>query len=142
MTMRSEQGKLLHSVGYCCLQAYLTLAPNIKKQLARIALRPVEYAVLSLIQSNPGINQKRLGETIRVSPPNMATLLDRMQINDLVQRRRNPQDRRSQILTLTPHGTALLDKAHALAARADQTPALTAAERTQLTQLLAKVFQD
>lgn len=136
-----EQGPLIQSIGYCCLQAYLEIVPHIRKQLAKLRLKPVEYTVLSLINSNPNINQKRLGQTIRVSPPNMATLLDKMQSSGLIDRRRNPGDRRSQILALTPIGRELCVKAEQVATRADATPTLSNAEREQLAQLLAKIFQ-
>ena len=136
-----DQGVSLQSVGYCCLQAYLQIVPNIKKQLGKLQLRPVEYTVLSLINSNPSINQKRLGQTIRVSPPNLATLLDKMQSDGLIARTRNPNDRRSQILTLTPEGRELCVKAEVVATRADATPTLTESERKQLTALLSKIFQ-
>lgn len=136
-----DQGPLIQSVGYCCLQAYLEIVPNIKKQLGKLELRPVEYTVLSLINSNPNINQKRLGQTIRVSPPNLATLLDKIQADGLIERRRNPDDRRSQILALTQKGRELQQKAEVVASRADNTPTLTDAERRQLVGLLSKIFQ-
>ena len=136
-----DQGMLTQSVGYCCLQAYLEIVPNIKKQLGKLQLRPVEYTVLSLIHSNPNINQKRLGQTIRVSPPNLATLLDKIQADGLIERRRNPSDRRSQILALTSKGLELFNKAETVAARADITPTLSDDERKQLLSLLAKIFQ-
>lgn len=135
-----DQSTLTRSVGYCCLQAYLEIVPNIRKQLAKLQLRPVEYTVLSLINSNPHINQKRLGQTIRVSPPNLATLLDRMQSDGLIERQRNPNDRRSQILGLTPKGRELCIKAQTVAIKADVTPTLSETEREQLTCLLLKIF--
>lgn len=138
---RIDQNNLVQSVGYCCLQAYLEIVPNIKKQLAKLHLRPVEYTVLSVINSNPSINQKRLGQTIRVSPPNLATLLDKMQSEGLLDRQRNPKDRRSQILALTPKGHVLCLKAEDVAIKADITPTLSETERKQLTGLLRKVFQ-
>lgn len=136
-----DQGILAHSVAYCCLQAYLQIVPSIKKGLARLGLRPVEYTVLSLVNNNPSINQKRLGQAIRVSPPNMATLLDKMQADGLIDRRRNPKDRRSQILALTEKGSQLCEKAEHIAYKADATPTLSEDEREQLTRLLVKVFQ-
>lgn len=137
-----DQGMLVQSVGYCCLQAYLQIVPNIKKQLGKLQLRPVEYTVLSLINSNPNINQKRLGQTIRVSPPNLATLLDKIQADGLIERKRNPNDRRSQILALTPKGHQVFEKAEAVATRADTTPMLSKDERKHLLSLLAKIFQN
>ena len=83
-----DQSYLLGLLGYNCLQAYLKIIPQVKKQLKKVQLRPVEFTVLAVIVDNPDINQKRLGEAINVSPPNLATLLDRMQADGL--QRRSP----------------------------------------------------
>jgi len=135
-----DHGALLDSVGYNCLQAYLAVVPDIKKQLATLHLRPVEYTVLSLVHGNPGINQKRLGQAIKVSPPNLATLLDRMQSDGLLERQRNPRDKRSQILALTPRGQRLCGQAEHLAAQAEAASTLSPADRRQLNALLQKIF--
>lgn len=135
-----DQTVLLRSLGYNCLQAYLTVVPSIKKELEACGLRPVEYTILSLVNANPGLNQKRLGQTIKVSPPNLATVLDRMEGNGLIARQRNPLDKRSQILALTEEGNALCARAEKVAEGAELTPNLTAAERQQLLTLLQKVF--
>ena len=135
-----EQSKLLGLLGYNCLQAYLSVVPLFKKQMAKFHLRPVEFTVLSLVQANPDINQKRLGHAIKVSPPNLATLLDRMEADELIMRQRNPLDKRSQILVLTPKGSALCTKAEKAAAQAETVPGLSDAERHELMRLLQKVF--
>lgn len=137
-----DQSDLLSLLGYNCLQAYLAVIPVIKKQLAKYSLRPVEFTVLSLVKANPHINQKRLGQTINVSPPNLATLLDRMEADDLLVRQRNPLDKRSQILALTPKGAELCAKAQAGAEKMEAIPQLTQAERVELMRLLQKVFLD
>lgn len=135
-----DQSGLLGLLGYNCLQAYLAVIPIIKKQLAKHSLRPVEFTVLSLVKANPQINQKRLGQTINVSPPNLATLLDRMEADDLLMRQRNPLDKRSQILALTAKGAKLCAKAQASTEKLEAIPQLTQAERAELMRLLQKVF--
>ncbi|HWK63280.1 MAG TPA: MarR family transcriptional regulator [Eoetvoesiella sp.] len=135
-----DQSDLLSLLGYNCLQAYLAVIPVIKKQLAKHSLRPVEFTVLSLVKANPQINQKRLGQTINVSPPNLATLLDRMEADGLLVRQRNPLDKRSQILALTQKGAKLCAKAQAGAEKLEAIPQLTKAERMELMRLLQKVF--
>jgi len=132
----------LRSLGYNCLQAYLTLVPAIKVKLSKYHLRPVEFTILSIVNANPDINQKRLGQAIKVSPPNLATLLDRMEQDGLLSRQRNPKDRRSQILVLTPAGQTLCKKAEKATANVEDSPALDEAERRELFRLLQKVFLD
>ena len=135
-----DQSSLLDSIGYCCLQAYLALVPDLKKHLGKLGLRPVEYTILSVVKRNSGITQKRLGETIKVSPPNLATVLDRMETDGLLARQRNPQDKRSQILVLKPHGEALCKQAAGLVAQTEVVPQLSDTERQSLLHLLQKIF--
>lgn len=141
-----NQQVLLGLLGYNCLQAYLSLIPITKKHLAKYSLRPVEFTVLSLVKANPDINQRRLGQTLSISPPNLATLLDRMETNGLLTRQRNPLDRRSQSLVLTPRGASACAKTEAALEKAENEhnpgiyEALSKDERTELLRLLQKVF--
>jgi DNA-binding MarR family transcriptional regulator len=43
-------------------------------------LRAVDFSVLSLLNANPDITQKRLSQAINVAPPNLAILLDRLEV--------------------------------------------------------------
>ncbi|WJJ94870.1 MarR family winged helix-turn-helix transcriptional regulator [Neopusillimonas aromaticivorans] len=108
--------------------------------LAKYKLKPVEFTVLALVAENLQINQKRIGETINVSPPNLATLLDRMQENGLLERQRNPRDKRSHIVALTPQGQALYEKTKSSVANLERPASLSADEHDQLIHLLQKVF--
>jgi len=137
-----DQSVLLSLVGYNCRRAYITIMPLFEKRMAKFELRPVDFTVLSLLKANPNINQKRLSKAINVSPPNLATLLDRLEQRDLVMRQRNPQDRRSQTLVLTAAGMRMCVKAEKTAAELEEkaTEALNDAERAQLITLLQKIF--
>ena len=137
-----DQSVLLSLVGYNCRRAYITIMPLFEKRMAKFELRPVDFTVLSLLKANPNINQKRLSKAINVSPPNLATLLDRLEQRDLVMRQRNPRDRRSQTLVLTAAGKSMCIKAEKTAAELEEkaTEALNDAERAQLIKLLQKIF--
>jgi DNA-binding MarR family transcriptional regulator len=137
-----DQELLLSLVGYNCRRAYITIMPLFEKRMAKFELRPVDFTVLSLLKANPNINQKRLSKAINVSPPNLATLLDRLEQRDLLMRQRNPQDRRSQTLVLTTAGMRMCVKAEKTASELEEkaTEALDDAERAELIRLLQKVF--
>jgi len=137
-----DQSLLLSLVGYNCRRAYITIMPLFEKRMAKFELRPVDFTVLSLLKANPNINQKRLSQEINVSPPNLATLLDRLEQRDLVMRQRNPQDRRSQTLVLTSGGMRMCAKAEKTAAELETqaTAALNQSERAELIRLLQKIF--
>lgn len=133
---------LLSLVGYNCRRAYLNIMPLFEKRMAKYQLRPVDFSVLSLLKSNPNINQKRLSRAIKVSPPNLAILLDRLENRGLVIRQRNPLDKRSQTLVLTPDGLRMCAKAEKTTSEleAEATSMLSDEERIQLLDLLQKIF--
>lgn len=139
-----DQSLLLSLVGYNCRRAYINIMPLFQKRMEKFELRPVDFTVLSLLKANPNINQKRLSKAINVSPPNLATLLDRLEKRGLLVRQRNPLDKRSQTLALTPEGFGMCIKAEKTASELERkaTSALTDDERQQLIQLLQKLFLD
>ncbi|MES2017733.1 MAG: MarR family transcriptional regulator [Pseudomonadota bacterium] len=138
-----DQG-LLHSlVGYNCRRAYLAIMPLFAARMDKYELRAVDFSVLTLIKSNPNLTQRRLAEAVNVSPPNMATLLDRLEQRELLVRQRNPLDKRSQTLVLTTEGARLCTKAEKTVSELelDATGMLSDAERAQLLLLLQKIYQ-
>jgi len=54
----------------------------------------------------PGALAKRLG----VAPPNLTSVLDRLEDRGLVQRERDPTDRRARVVSLTPLGREVVDE--------------------------------
>ena len=139
-----DQKVLQSLVGYNCRRAYLRIVPMFEKRMAKYQLRPADFSVLSLLKANPNINQKRLSEAVNVSPPNLATLLDKLQQRGLLQRQRSPLDRRSQTLVLTAAGLTMCTRAEKTASEleAEATAALTDGERAQLITLLQKIYLD
>jgi DNA-binding MarR family transcriptional regulator len=137
-----RQDLLLSLVGYNCKRAYLSILPLFAQRMEAYDLRTVDFSVLSLLKANPNITQKRLSQAIQVSPPNLAILLDRLEERALVVRQRNPLDKRSQTLALTPAGARLCAKAEKTASELehDATAMLTIDEREQLLALLRKIF--
>lgn len=137
-----DQSSLIGLVGYNCRRAYLNILPLFLKRMEKYELRPVDYTVITLINTNAGLTPKRLSQAINVSPPNLATLLDRLEARGLVLRQRNPADKRSQNLMLTAEGRALCKKADKAVAEleSEATDMLTDAERAELLRLLQKIF--
>jgi DNA-binding MarR family transcriptional regulator len=138
-----DQRELLGLVGYNLRRAYLPILSLFRERMAKLNLSPVDYTVLILVRANPNVNQKRLGRTLGIDPPNMATLLDRLEKRKLVARARNPADLRAQHLLLTLQGRALCGAAEKVVRKleVDATSRLTRSERTELMRLAQKIFQ-
>lgn len=104
-------------------------------------LRPVEFTLLMLLRANPGATPTRLAQAMRLSPPNVTVLVDRLAARDLVQRQRSPDDGRATILQLNTAGTELAERAHQASRTMEDglLQALTPGERALLGELLHKL---
>ena len=136
-----DQTVLISLIGYNCRRAYLNIMTKFTRRMAKFELRPVEFTVLTLLKANPNISQKRLSVAISVSPPNLATLLDRLENRNLLVRQRNPMDKRSQTLILTPEGMRMCVKAEKAVVDLEAAAALglSSEEHTLLISLLQKI---
>jgi DNA-binding MarR family transcriptional regulator len=100
----------------------------------------VEYTVLTLIADNPGGPLVRLARALSVTPPNISTMVERLEAKALVAREPSEQDRRAHVLHVTPKGAELVRKATQRIMQAEaQALALTPGEMAILAELLHKV---
>jgi len=104
-------------------------------------LRPVEFTLLMLLRANPAVTPKRLAQALRLSPPNVTVLVDRLAGRGLVQRQRSPDDGRATILQLTDAGADLAQRAFRASRNMEEglLQALTPGERALLGELLQKL---
>ncbi len=62
---------------------------------------PAQFEVLSRLSVDPGITQQALAEKLLVTKGNVCGLISRLEEQGLVERRSDPEDRRSNLLFLT-----------------------------------------
>jgi DNA-binding MarR family transcriptional regulator len=136
-----DQSRLNHLVGYAATRASVELRKSFTKHLGPLQLKAVEFSILVMVAANERVNQKQLGQALDVSAPNMAITLDRMVERGWVERVRSLEDRRAQLIHLTPAGAALTQKAEKIASKMEvnATRVLSEAERLLLIELLHKV---
>jgi len=136
-----DQSRLTHLVGYAASRAAITMRRVFAQNFAPLDLKVVEFSILMLVAANPQVNQKQLGQTLDISPPNMAVTLDRLVERGWVERVRSTQDRRAMHIHLTPEGAELVERAEKIAATMENPAlrALSTAERALLIELLLKV---
>ena len=120
MTLKSELGmrKGFENPAHEALLNIYYSAARIRKKAGeffrRYGLTDVQYNVLSLLRhqssENGGLTQVELSRMMLVNRANITTLIDRMEKANLVGRRPVPDDRRYNIVELTPHGLAMYHK--------------------------------
>ena len=69
-----------------------------------------QWQVLSLLRRHEGINQGGLADMLEVEPITLCRMVDRLQEAELVERRRDPSDRRAWRLFLSEKAYALLEQ--------------------------------
>lgn len=67
----------------------------------RIVGTGVQWRVLLILKHRPGINQGQLAEMMDVEPITACRMVDRLEQSGLIERRRDPEDRRAWRLFLT-----------------------------------------
>jgi DNA-binding MarR family transcriptional regulator len=136
-----EEARLQKVLGYQLAQAVIVTDAIFFEQVGEpFKLRPVEYTVLTLIAENPGGSLVRLARALSVTPPNITTMVDRLETKGLVARRASEEDRRAHVLHVTPKGAELVRKATQKIVQAEsETLPLTPGEQAILAELLHKV---
>ncbi|MCE7796902.1 MarR family transcriptional regulator [Sphingobium sufflavum] len=68
-----------------------------------------QWGVLSILSLNEGINQGGLADLLEVEPITLCRMVDRLQDAELIERRRDPADRRAWNLYLSDKGRDRLE---------------------------------
>jgi DNA-binding MarR family transcriptional regulator len=68
-----------------------------------------QYGVLLFIKGNPYCSQKDISENLQIDRTTMVSHIDHLETLGFVERRKNPNDRRSYSLLITKKGNDLLD---------------------------------
>jgi DNA-binding MarR family transcriptional regulator len=137
-----EEAQLRYVLGYQLAQASIVTNGLFTRIIGEpLALRPVEYTLLTLIAENPGGSHARLARALAVTSPNITAWIDKLEQRGLVQRRQSESDRRLQVLQATPKGLALAREATEQIVQAERRAlnTLTPGERLILIELLHKV---
>ena len=109
--------------------------------LAQLGLRAQQFAVLHRLAESGPLPQAELASALRVHASNLVRLLDELEAAGLVDRERDPADRRRQLVVLTANGSKLLRRAERIAAETELEllAPLSSAEREQLSVLLGRL---
>ena len=125
-------GMLLLKIGKAAEQRFV-------EALKPTGLTPRHLGVLFEVQARP-TSQQALVETIGVDPSKLVGLLNDLEADGLIERKRDPQDRRRHIVEVSEQGSARLLEAKEIAA-AVETELLAGLDEDQVEQLLVLLAQ-
>jgi MarR family transcriptional regulator, transcriptional regulator for hemolysin len=99
------------------------------------------YIVLNIVSNCPSVSQRHLAQALGIEGPTLTHHLDRLAGDGLIERVRNPADRRVSNVVLTPSGRAHLDEVEAYAEQQDKEfrSLFTPDEAAMLAELLNRI---
>ena len=112
--------------------------------LAPLGLRPRHLVALTVLRDHGGSTQQALATTLQMDSTNLVGLLNDLEADQLIERRRSSEDRRRHIVELTTTGANLLTKVEtALTAVEDEVlGGLDPEQRETLYTLLQQATSD
>ncbi len=104
-------------------------------------LTTTQFSVMNRLAEDGPMSQNHLGRSVAMDGATTKGVVDRLIARGLLQTRRDPQDRRRHLVSLTPEGVAVIDEAVEAAIRVtEETLApLREKERETLLRLLSKI---
>jgi DNA-binding MarR family transcriptional regulator len=140
-TVEKTPPVFVESVGFVLSQLGFAVSYRFKQTLAAFDLDPRQFALLHHIRLAQGQPQQALGESLRIPPSSMVSLVDHLEARHLIERQPDPSDRRIKAIYLTAAGNTFLDKTTEIVAsyEKDLCAGLAPGERDLLLGLLRTV---
>jgi DNA-binding MarR family transcriptional regulator len=98
-------------LGYLLKHVLAQLTEAQTKALAPHGVNGRDLAVLSAIAASEPLSQLEVAARLRVDRTSIGDLLDGLEERGLVERRRSPEDRRRNVVVLTPLGESTFEAA-------------------------------
>jgi DNA-binding MarR family transcriptional regulator len=108
---------------------------------ASTGLTPPQFAALTKLAELRRVTQNRLGRLVAMDPATAQGVMKRLALRGLLRTEKDPMDRRTVVLSITPEGELLVQQARQAGQRANQalTQELDAAEQAMLLTLLRRI---
>ena len=114
---------------------------NMVDAFEEAGLSGYHHSVLALLDEEPRETQAQIADALGYDRSHLVGVLDELEEKKLIERRRDPTDRRRHLVSLTPAGKEALARSRAIVKQLDDDffKPLDAAERKQLKELLARL---
>jgi DNA-binding MarR family transcriptional regulator len=133
--------ELVKSTGFLLGRLGMTLKTEMMEAFEQAGFSAYQYAVLALLDEGARTTQAAIAKTLQYDPSQLVAYLDTLEDHGLIERRRDPNDRRRQMVTLTAAGKRQLAAFRKLVQRVEDEflEPLDENERRELHDLLLRV---
>jgi len=111
-----------------------------KPHLDRLDLTYTQYIAMMVVWERRAVTVKEMGESLHLDSGTLTPLLKKLEAKGLITRRRSEQDERTVVISITPEGDALRDRAVEIPAQVAQCANLLPGEAAELYRLLYKIL--
>jgi MarR family transcriptional regulator for hemolysin len=134
----------LRNFGFLLKEVSRRYGNRFEVRAREISLNLAQAKALVRLEKNEGVSQARLAELAEVDPMTMVRILDRMEAEELLERRPDPADRRARCLYLTPKARPILSEIWRLSEeiRAELFAGVSKAEREQFMDVLERLYDN
>jgi DNA-binding MarR family transcriptional regulator len=108
---------LTETTGFLLTQAHWLARDRADEEFRDLPIEIRHYGLLATLDELGPVSQQALTNGMRVSATTITQLVDDLERLGLVERRRNPSDRRAYTVTMTPEGERVLAEGRVRAAR-------------------------
>jgi DNA-binding MarR family transcriptional regulator len=96
--------ELVKSTGFLLGRLGMSLKMETMDAFERAGFSAYQYAVLALLDEGARTTQAAIAKTLQYDPSQLVAYLDSLEEHGLIERRRDPNDRRRQMVSMTPAG--------------------------------------
>ena len=139
--MTMDKYQLDHNIGFLVNDISRLISTEYNKIMKPLGLTRAQWRVIVHLHREDGLTQSDLAELLDVGKVSVGGLIDRLEHSGWVERRDDPQDRRSNLVFLTKKGRAIEEKMESTGRELTRQTLrnLGSDERTQLVDLLIAV---
>ena len=136
--------ELLTSAAFMLKRLGFMLKDRTMEAFEETGLTPYHHAVLALLHEEPRETQAMIADALGYDRSHLVGVLDELEERGLIERRRDPSDRRRHLVSLTAEGEGALVRLRSVAKQVEDEffRPLDAKERRALNELLLRLARE
>jgi DNA-binding MarR family transcriptional regulator len=139
----SADTEFTQHAGFLLAQLGRAVTRRYRTAFAPIGLKPRATAALLRLRTEGAMSQQALGATLDIEASNLVVLLNELEVEGLISRRRDARDRRRHVVEISEQGAKAVCEVERAAGQVEDEffAALSQEERCALRELLARLTE-